>query len=64
LTLYGFPLVVFAAETSEKDQSVSKSLPNFVLIVIDDLGYGDIGIYGNKIHHTPNIDKLAKKVCC
>jgi arylsulfatase A len=61
LTLYGFPLVVFAAETSEKDQSVSKSLPNFVLIVIDDLGYGDIGIYGNKIHHTPNIDKLAKE---
>ena len=34
--------------------------PNFVLIVIDDLGYGDLGIYGNKVHHTPNIDDLAK----
>lgn len=40
---------------------VSKTLPNFILIVIDDLGYGDLGIYGNKMHKTPNIDKLAKE---
>jgi arylsulfatase A len=33
---------------------------NIVLIVIDDLGYGDLGIYGNKIHQTPNLDRLAK----
>lgn len=35
------------------------SNPNIVLIVIDDIGYGDLGIYGNKIHKTPNIDKLG-----
>jgi arylsulfatase A-like enzyme len=30
-----------------------------VLIVIDDLGYGDLGCYGSKVHKTPNIDALA-----
>ena len=33
--------------------------PNIVLIVIDDLGYGDLGCYGSKVHQTPNIDALA-----
>ena len=35
--------------------------PNIVLIVIDDIGYNDLGIYGSKVHHTPNIDQLAKE---
>lgn len=33
--------------------------PNIVLIVADDLGYGDIGAYGAQKIQTPNIDKLA-----
>ena len=33
--------------------------PNIVLIVADDLGYGDIGINGQKLIKTPNIDRLA-----
>lgn len=33
--------------------------PNIVLILIDDLGYGDINCYGNKSNLTPNIDQLA-----
>ena len=33
--------------------------PNVVLIYADDLGYGDIGAYGNQIIRTPNIDALA-----
>ena len=33
--------------------------PNVILIVADDLGYGDIGAYDNKIIKTPNIDSLA-----
>ena len=35
--------------------------PNFVLVVIDDLGYGDLAIYGNHLHQTPNMDKLARE---
>jgi len=33
--------------------------PNFVVILIDDLGYGDLGCYGSKRNRTPNIDRLA-----
>jgi len=33
--------------------------PNIVLIVADDLGYGDLGCYGSQTNRTPNIDRLA-----
>ncbi len=35
--------------------------PNVVLIVTDDIGYGDVGSYGAKDVRTPNIDRLAKQ---
>ncbi|HEX4948444.1 MAG TPA: sulfatase-like hydrolase/transferase [Blastocatellia bacterium] len=33
--------------------------PNVVILHADDLGYGDVGAYGNKIVPTPHIDRLA-----
>jgi arylsulfatase A-like enzyme len=35
--------------------------PNVVLIVIDDLGWADLGCYGSKFHKTPNLDRLASE---
>ncbi|MEZ6081374.1 MAG: sulfatase-like hydrolase/transferase [Pirellulaceae bacterium] len=38
-------------------------LPNIVFIMADDLGYGDLGCYGQKLVSTPNIDRLWRKAC-
>jgi len=35
--------------------------PNIVYIIADDLGYGDVGCYGQTHFATPNIDRLAKE---
>jgi arylsulfatase A-like enzyme len=35
--------------------------PNIIFIMADDLGYGDLGAYGQKLIQTPNIDQLAKE---
>jgi arylsulfatase A-like enzyme len=34
--------------------------PNIVFIIADDMGYGDLACYGNKVVKTPNIDQLAR----
>ena len=50
LATAGFALPV-AAKTPRQ--------PNVIVILADDLGYGDTGVYGSKIIKTPNIDALA-----
>ena len=37
----------------------AKQGPNILFIFMDDLGYGDLGCYGNTVVNTPNIDQLA-----
>ena len=33
--------------------------PNVILIVADNLGYGDIGCFGSKVNDTPELDQMA-----
>ena len=35
------------------------SVPNIIVMLIDNLGYGDLGCYGSRQHRTPHIDQLA-----
>lgn len=37
------------------------TLPNVIIINADDVGYGDVGVYGARHIQTPNIDQLAKE---
>jgi uncharacterized sulfatase len=41
------------------NQSAPK--PNIIIIYCDDLGYGDLGCYGNRVIRTPNVDRLASE---
>src|SRR5690349_18277084 len=42
-------------------QAQAKRPPNFVVIVADDLGYGDLACYGSKTNQTPNLDRMASE---
>ncbi|MFI4848022.1 MAG: arylsulfatase [Gimesia chilikensis] len=57
-----FSLLIFGCLTSAVSSAVAaeKQPPNIVFIIADDLGYKELGCYGQKYIKTPNIDKLAK----
>ena len=59
LALYVMVAVLCGAQAAVA-QSQSQNRPNVVLIITDDVGYGDIGSYGAPDVKTPNIDSLAK----
>ncbi|GIW93323.1 MAG: sulfatase [Pirellulaceae bacterium] len=42
-------------------QAQAVKQPNMVLIVVDDLGWTDVGCYGSTFYETPNVDRLARE---
>jgi len=44
---------------SQKTATVKPSTPNIILILMDDMGYGDIGRTGASLYETPNLNRLA-----
>lgn len=55
-------VVLLAACSPSSDNQISASdqrQPNFVVIMADDLGYGDIGVYGASLINTPYLDRMS-----
>lgn len=66
LTLYLFPYLIsllFSTSTLPAEGSTKPSAekPNIVYILADDLGYGELGSYGQELIETPHLDDLARK---
>ena len=49
------------AETVQKNSTQDPKRPNVIVILADDLGYGDLKCYGAKNVETPHVDKLASE---
>ncbi|MGL6196037.1 MAG: sulfatase [Thermoguttaceae bacterium] len=49
-------------ELSEKElEQNAEKKPNLVVILVDDLGWADLGSYGSVFHETPNLDKMSQE---
>jgi arylsulfatase A-like enzyme len=61
LGISGLAIAAVLLATTAASAADTATKPNIVFILADDLGYGDLGCYGQKRIHTPNIDRLAKE---
>lgn len=52
-------LVLGLAAPPGLDSAEPPARPNLILILCDNLGYGDVGCYGSTVHRTPQVDRLA-----
>ena len=52
-------LMISPAASAAADPPATADHPNFVVILIDDMGYGDIGPYGSRLNRTPCLDRMA-----
>lgn len=56
---FGFAALASLPATAQKTEKFQPATPNIVLILMDDMGYGDIGRTGANQYETPNLDRLA-----
>ena len=53
-------IILISANSTKAGKEASRK-PNLIFILADDLGYGDLGCFGQKKIKTPNLDGMAKK---
>jgi len=52
---------IFLAAVLLGSAACAAGRPNLIWIMADDLGYGELGCYGQKVIQTPNLDRMAKE---
>ncbi len=60
LVILAVPFLACSGESSQGQRPVVSPRPNIILMMADDLGWGDVGYNGNELIQTPSIDKLAR----
>lgn len=63
IKLFGliFMQILSCSIVAQKNNEDKKISPNIIIIVADDMGWGDTGYNGNKVQKTPVLDQLANK---
>ena len=59
--IFGLMLALSLWGCSSKQNTLVGSRPNVILIIADDLGYSDLGVHGNILAETPNLDQFASE---
>ncbi|QRM89492.1 MULTISPECIES: sulfatase [Lacinutrix] len=54
-------IAFFSCKTEKSSNVETFKKPNIVFVLVDDLGYADVGFNGSKYFQTPNLDALAKE---
>jgi arylsulfatase A len=61
MTRYFLPALVAIVLSADCSQAADPARPNILLILLDNVGYGDLGCYGNRNTKTPHMDALASE---
>jgi len=57
--LFSLAALASGCRATEPSEPVSRRPPNLILVVADDLGWADLGCYGQQVLQTPRLDALA-----
>lgn len=58
---FGIAIALSCFLTFVSPSHSAETKPNFIFILVDDLGYGDIGSFGSAENRTPNLDRMARE---
>lgn len=54
-------MICLPAPALSQPTSDAGRAPNIIFILADDLGYGDLGVYGQRTIQTPRLDQMARE---
>ena len=58
-SIFIFSIIIFISCNDFQVDAKSVVKPNFIVVFVDDMGYGDLASYGHPTINTPNLDKMA-----